>query len=169
MNNTPDGVDKNQEVTFQAIEGFSGQVREGGEGAIKELLIQLDAMNSLLDKDDTETAREYINRLLEDCFRESDTYLHALTLYRNTYDLIGGRDPNELLRDLIERFVPKPDRKTTGQPSGQSLEPVIAATDWITTHSRTEAQRAKFAPIIERIRKLQNKADSESRQEGSDA
>jgi hypothetical protein len=160
MNTTDDDRDEKRDAEFQAVEGFCDKIRDGGDDATDELLIQLDAIDGHLDKGDTEMAREYIARLIEDCFRQSDTYRHALALYRNTFNLAEGRNLNKLLQGLIDRFIHRRDKEKPAED--KLLEPVIDAQDWIQKHSLTEAMREKYAPAINRIREIQREAESES-------
>jgi hypothetical protein len=77
-----------------------------------------------------EDARGELGRLIELLFRRSKAYHHALRLYSERGNIIGGQFPDELLEELVSRYLGNtvqtgsPDQELAGsarEPAGHSF------------------------------------------------
>jgi hypothetical protein len=59
-------------------------------------------------------ARE-LDRLLEETFKNSETYQLAFELYTRRFSLIGLREPAEVLRQLLDEQLSPPHKDCEGQ------------------------------------------------------
>ena len=62
-----------------------------------------------------------LDRFIELLFRDSEAYRLALKLYTGRYEVIGGRDAADILREVIAKHMPGENEQQ--QPS-QSVHPL---------------------------------------------
>jgi hypothetical protein len=53
-----------------------------------------------------------LDRFIELLFRDSEAYRLALKLYTGQYEVIGGRDAADILREVIEKHMPDYEKQT---------------------------------------------------------
>jgi hypothetical protein len=53
-----------------------------------------------------------LDRFIELLFRDSEAYRLALKLYTGQYEVIGGRDAADILREVIDKHMPGSEKQT---------------------------------------------------------
>lgn len=56
-----------------------------------------------------------LDRFMELLFRDSEADRLTLKLYKGRYEVIGGRDATDILREVIEKHMPNTDRQVASK------------------------------------------------------
>jgi hypothetical protein len=56
-----------------------------------------------------------LDRFIELLFQDSEAYRLALKLYAGRYEVKGARDAADILREVIEKYMPDSDRQTVSE------------------------------------------------------
>ncbi len=84
------------------LEGISAESRE----ALADLFIVL-RRGMRKEGCGWQVVEAELNRFIELLFRESEAYRLALKLYAGRYEVIGGRNAADILRDVVEKYLPE--------------------------------------------------------------
>ena len=90
------------------LEGISAESRE----ALADLFIVL-RRGMRKEGCGWQVVEAELDRFIELLFRESEAYRLALRLYAGRYEVIGGRNAAEILRNVIEKYIPGSDEQTS--------------------------------------------------------
>ena len=88
------------------LEGLSDESRE----ALADLLIVL-RRGMRKEGCGWQVVEAELDRFIELLFRESEAYRLALKLYAGRYEVIGGRNAADILREVIEKHLPDSDEQ----------------------------------------------------------
>ncbi len=89
------------------LEGISAESRE----ALADLLIVL-RRGMRKEGCGWQVVEAELDRFIELLFRESEAYRFALRLYAGRYEVIGGRNAADILREVIEKYMPDSDEQS---------------------------------------------------------
>ena len=96
------------ESRLTRLEGLSAESRE----ALADLLIVL-RRGMRKEGCGWQVVEAELDRFIELLFKESEAYRLALRLYAGRYEVIGGRNAADILREVIEKHVPESDERRT--------------------------------------------------------
>ena len=94
------------ESRLMRLEGISADSRE----ALADLFIVL-RRGMTKEGAGPQVVLAELDRFIELLFRESEAYSLALRLYAGRYEVIGGRNAAEILREVIEKHLPDSDEQ----------------------------------------------------------
>jgi hypothetical protein len=118
MGNQP-SLFMDDESRLVRLEGISGESREW----LADLFIVL-RRGMTKEGAGPQVVQAELDRFIELLFQGSEAYRLALKLYAGRYEVIAGREAAEILREVIEKYMPDSDQQETTEADteGQASE-----------------------------------------------
>jgi hypothetical protein len=92
------------------LEGISAESREW----LADLFIVL-RRGMTKEGAGSQVVQAELDRFIELLFRDSEAYRLALKLYAGRYEVIGARDAADILREVIEKYMPDSEQQAANE------------------------------------------------------
>lgn len=121
---TPQESQENQPILFMDDESRLVRLEEIPEESREWLADLFIVLRRGMTKEGAgpQVVQAELDRFIELLFQGSEAYRLALKVYAGRYEVIGARNPADILREAIERYMPDSERqaasddKTEGEP-----------------------------------------------------